>query len=758
MKPEESLDVSPGEFRKRKRETVIVVGLGIVFLLLVWFEIHLFGISQTLPLVHSVFFFGLVNFNIIILLLLLFLLFRNIVKAFAEKEGRLFGRSLKSKLVVSFLSFTLVPTLLMFLVSVFYINSSFDKWFGQKIAGVLRSSIEVTNEFYSNTKKRNYHYASEIAGKVAKLTQPEDIRRALKQMRDEFRLDAVEFYDGASGFRVLAADQEGRRGSFPPVNQEFLDKGADERVEASTIQSFGEGNLVRVVVPAGGRESRAVIVVSTLIPLSLLSKMDDVATAYEEFRDLNPLEYPIKSIYLVILVLMTLLILFCASWVGFYLAKQLTVPLELLGKATRSISRHKFDRVNAVSGSGEINELIVHFNHMTEELEKSEKALRDANIHLQQAIESLDEQNRYVEVVLSNVNTGVIAVDHGGNIQKMNFHAGQLLGIDPAQVVGRPAKEILSKEHYRTFIELLKSMKQHRATTLQKEFRLKIAGRMIPLQMHLSLLKDEKGQDLGQVIVFDDLSMLVNAQRAAAWREVARRIAHEIKNPLTPIKLSAQRLQKKFGGSVSDPAFASATSMIINEVDGLKRLVNEFSNFARMPEVQLTFGSLNKVVEDTVNFYQLSHQGCRFTLRLDADLPEMEFDPEQIKRVLNNLLDNAVAATEGQDDRRIAVETRFEAMVKIARITIDDNGPRVSDEVMERFFEPYFSTKENGTGLGLPIVKRIVEDHNGFVRANRLQPSGTQILLELPVVAERPARRESGAAEETAGAASEERS
>ena len=729
------------EAKKRRRETQTVVVLGITFLLLVWFEVHLFSISQKLPLVHAVFFFGLVNFNIIILLLILFLLFRNIVKAFSEKKGRLFGQSLKSKLVISFLSFSLVPTLLMFLVSVFYINSSFDKWFSLKISGILRNSLEVTNEFYASTKKRNYHYASEISRRVSQAVSDRDIRELLKRLREEYRLDAIEYYGNPVSKRILVTDKETQRDGIPLVSRDFLEKGVLERVETSVIQPFGKGNLVRVIVPAGAIGDPAAIVVSTVIPLSLMSRMDEVASAYEEFRDLNPLEYPIKSIYLIILVLMTLMILFSASWVGFYLAKHLSVPLELLGTATRSISRHKYDKVKAVSGSSEIDELITNFNTMTENLSTSEKALRDANQSLQHALETLDGNNRYLEVVLSSVSTGVVAVDQAGNITKMNIYACQMLNLEGKSVLGRPVQEILSPEYYEIFTELLKTMRKHRATTLQKEFRPTINGRTVPLQMRLSVLKDENGRDLGQVIVFDDLTIVVNAQRAAAWREVARRIAHEIKNPLTPIKLSAQRLQKKFGATVTDPAFASATAMIIEEVDGLKHLVNEFSNFARMPEIQPVFRSLNKVVEDTVNFYQLGQMKVSFKLNIDHSLPSTEFDPEQLKRVLINLLDNAVAATATQESRTVLVETHYDPLLKIAKIVISDNGPAVDDEVIERFFEPYFSTKENGTGLGLPIVKRIIEDHNGFVRASRLKPCGTQILLELPVVIDKAMKR-----------------
>ena len=727
-----------GESRKRKREIVAVLVLTFLFFLLTWFEFKLLGISQQLPFVHSIFFFGLVNFNIILLLLLFFLIFRNIVKVFVERRGKLIGSSLKAKLVAAFAAFASVPTALMFLVSVFYINSSFDKWFSFRMMSVLKNSLEVNQEYIFSSKKKNYHFANQVAKAIDNdAVTAKSLERQLEGYREAYSLDSIEFYPGLFAQRIQVLSKDESLPQIPPVNLEFLRKGITQRAETSTIQPFSEGNLVRVIVPAnvkgikGG--DRGAVVVSSFIPISLMSKMDDISAAHEEFRNVNPLQYPVKSIYLIILVLMTLVILLCATWFGFYLARELSIPLETLGLATRRVSQGDYRPVQLSSGSAEINQLISNFNQMTGNLERSTREVLEANKNTSETLERLDEHSRYVQVVLSNVTTGVISVDQKGIITTVNRHAGQLLNIEPREFIGRPVRQVIDGKYYQLFAELLHTMKEASTDSLQKEIRIEIEGRTIPLQLHLSLLLDEKGNELGKVLVFDDLTVLINAQRAAAWTEVARRIAHEIKNPLTPIKLSAQRLEKKFGEQIKDPVFSSCINMIIRQTDDLKRLVNEFSNFARLPQTRPTLGSLNGAIEEALELYRIAHRELAFKFDGDDQLPNFKFDSDQIKRVLINLLDNAVAAMQDVPDPRVSVRTQYDSLLKLVRVSVLDNGAGIPEAERDRVFEPYYSTKENGTGLGLAIVKRIVEDHNGFIRALANEPRGTKLIIELPV-------------------------
>jgi two-component system, NtrC family, nitrogen regulation sensor histidine kinase NtrY len=724
---------SQQETRKRKREVALVLFLGILLLFLTWFEFKLASISQQLPFYHSIFFFGLVNFNIILILLLFFLVFRNIVKVFVERRGKLIGSSLKSKLIIAFGSFSSIPTALMLLIFVFYINSSLDKWFSVRSTAVLKNSLEVNQEYILTAKKKNYHFANQIAKDLKTGSSREAITKQLEQYRDQFALDAVEYYPSLFGQRSLVLSKDESIPEVPPPSLEFLKKGLSSNSEGSTIQEFAEGNLVRVIVPIEGRGKAGAIVVSSFIPFSLISKMDDISAAYENLRNFNPLQSPLRSIYLIILILMTLVILMCATWFGFYLARQLSIPLESLGLASRRVSQGDYQPVAIVSGSSEINQLIENFNQMIANLDRSKREVLFANKNLTETLERLDEHSRYVQVVLSSVTTGVISVDQHGNVTTINRHAGQLLNIDPDRYIGRHIRTVVDEKYYTIFRETLKEMHRTKTVNKDQEVKVDIGGRTVPLQMNVSLLLDEKGNDLGSVVVFDDLTPLVAAQRAAAWTEVARRIAHEIKNPLTPIKLSAQRLEKKFGSQVKDPAFSSCINMIIKQTDELKALVNEFSQFARLPQAQPLLGSLNKTVEEALFLFQTGHKEISFSFEPDLSLPEFKFDPEQIKRALTNLLDNSVAAVQENRGARVSIRTQYDSLLKIARVAILDNGVGIPESNRARIFEPYFSTKEHGTGLGLAIVRRIVEDHNGFIRALSNEPQGTKIIIELPV-------------------------
>jgi two-component system nitrogen regulation sensor histidine kinase NtrY len=736
MEKETSADITtdPAALQKRRREQWLIVIVGIVFLALTIVLFKLFNLTEELPINHSIFFFGLVNFNIILFLILMFFIFRNIVKNFAEREGGPIGSSLKSKLIAAFVGFSVVPTALMFIVSVFYINNSFDRWFNERISNVLKSSIEVTNNYYFTAKKKNYHFAHQVALGM----QSFDFNRAdriptyLEHQRQRYGLDAVEYYSDLFNERVVVVNKSDGVPSVPITSLEFREKGVKDKSESSMIHHYAEGDLIRVIVPVEGAMGGA-IVVSSYIPLSLVSKMDDITTTLENFRDSDPLAYPIKSIYMIILVLMTLVILLCATWFGFYLARQLSVPLEKLVQATQKVVKGSYEQVNLSSGSPEINRLINNFNQMTDYLEKSETEIQSINTSLRRTLSRLDQHNRYMEVVMSQVTTGVVSVDENEVITMVNQYASRLLKVTSKSVVGRRVREVLKPDYYSVIMEMITTIKKHDVETLHREVQIMIEQRPVILSLAISQLKDEQGKDIGQVLVFDDMSSLLAAQRATAWTEVARRIAHEIKNPLTPISLAAQRLQKKFGDQNSDPAFKDCTQMIIDQVEGLKRLVNEFSQFARMPKSKLTLTNLNQIALEGIELFKQAEQNINIHFNPDPHLPEFLLDADQIQRALTNLLDNAWTSVAAVPDGSIDIETKYDQLAKVARLIVSDNGMGIPPHMKDRIFEPYMTTKKNGTGLGLAIVKRTVEDHNGYVRHFDNQPHGTRFVIELPM-------------------------
>lgn len=710
----------PREERKRKREIVFIFLLSFLVVFLTWFEIRLFSISQQLPFVHSLFFFGLVNVNIILLLLLLSLIFRNVVKVFVERRSKIFGSSLKIKLITAFVAFSTIPTLILLVISVFYINTSFEKWFSLKMVGVLKSSLEVQNSYYFNAKKRNYHFAYEIERELRNPSNQKSIQSSLEILRKRYALDAVEVYKSVDGDRTYSMTTDESLYHLPLAETEFLQKGLRKKVESSTIQQFGDGNLVRVIIPIRTASPARALVVSSFVPLSLTSQMTDVSSAYEEFRDVNPLESPLKSIYIIILLMMTLVILFAAVWFGFYLAKQIATPLVQLGRAVRKVADGDYSTVEVSSGSEEIEYLVDNFNQMT--------------VNLDQTTTRLHETIKYVEVVLGHISTGVISVDKKGTISTINRHAADLLKIEPENFINRPVRELLTVEYFRVFAEMLKSMQEYKLETIRREMTVNVQGESLPLSLNLSILKDVDGEEIGKVLVFDDLTPIVSAQRAAAWTEVARRIAHEIKNPLTPIKLAAERLHRKFGAQIQDQAFRDCIQVIVHQVDDMKNLVNEFSQFARLPQSKPTPGLLNEVLQQTVSLFANAHSEVKFDVKTDTTVPVFKFDLDQIKRVLTNLIDNAVAACAKSAEPTVVVGTEFDSQLKTVRITVVDNGSGIPSQDRQRIFEPYFSTKEGGTGLGLSIVKRVIEDHGGYIRALPNEGQGTKMVIEIPVL------------------------
>ena len=713
------------ELKKRNREIFFIFAISILLAFLVGVEVYIFRSGQNLPSTHVLFFIGLVNINLILVLLLLFLIFRNVVKVFLERRGKIFGSSLKSKLLVYFVSFSVIPTLLVFTISVFYLNSSFEKWFSQRMLSVLRNASEVIDTFISNEKKRGYDYARLISksvdsGRVA-VNQ-----KYVDKMKEQYKLDAIEYYKDVLALnRLVSQDRELDSEIVPPLNLDFLQKGLSDKDEASTIQIFGDYNLLRVMVPV--RSSGGVVVVSKFLNLAPGSKFDDIVGAYQEFHNNSLVEYPLRSIYFIMLIVMTLVILFAAVWFGFYLAKQLSIPLVQLGRATKRVASGDYSQLEIESGSEEINSLIGNFNQMISNLSTSE-------LELQQTIRNLNQYSRYVEIVLKNVSAGVISVDMSGHVTTINRRAGELLNINSVTGVGKHVKSLLSDENYKIFSSIIRSMKENSLTALQKEIRIVVNGETIPLSVNISILKNEDNEEIGRILVFDDMTPIVNAQRAAAWTEVARRIAHEIKNPLTPIRLSAERIMKKFGGQISDPAFQDSIKMIVSQVDDMRILVNEFSQFARLPQIKTIPGQLNDVLGKAAQIYIDNHVQIKFELKLDTSLPEFKFDPDQLRRVFVNLIDNAVSAVQGEADPMIKIQTEYNKVQQVLKISISDNGVGIPQRDKIRVFEPYFSTKEKGTGLGLPIVKSIIEDHSGVIRALDAEPKGTKMYIEIPVI------------------------
>ncbi|MCM0604565.1 MAG: HAMP domain-containing protein [Xanthomonadaceae bacterium] len=733
-----SLD--PRESKKRQRERWAIAVLSLIFIGLTVLEFRLTSVSSQLPFVNSIFFFGLLNLNIIILIALTWLVFRNIGKLFLERRSRILGARLKSKLVVAFITFAIVPTLALFIISTMYINSSFDKWFSLKVQNTLQASIEITNTYYKNADETGLHFAAHIAKLIAKNVEnnpkfiPLDptnphIKEFLEAQRELLALHSVEFYTEVLDERIHTYQKHDANQAlfYPRLSLDLLQKGFRGEKE-SIVENVGSGDLVRSIVLVKSLEdghALGVLVVNTYVPVSLVSKKDEISSVFLDYQETNPLKYPIKTTYLVILVTITLVIVFVAIWMGLYLARELTVPVERLVHGAQAVGAGNLDVQIEASGKDEIAVLIQSFNKMIRDLKDSRVGLTERRIQL--------------ETVLANVGTGVLVTDAKGMITTFNRAAAGLLERDSKDLLGIHYSKVLTGESA-PLIELISTCLTESENNGENEVTQwnYQGGKEAKTLAAVGTPLHDNNANWGVVVVIDDLTMLMKGQREMAWREVARRIAHEIKNPLTPIKLSAQRLQRRLVNLTGKDGqlLQECTATIIKHTDELKEMVNEFSSFARFPEVHLAPHSLNEALTEVVQLYSAAHPGVEFAYKPETRIPVFPFDRDQIKRVIINLIDNAVSAIQnsGIPHHRgiLKIESHYNEKLQIAAIMVEDNGLGMTEEVRSRVFEPYFSTKQEGTGLGLAIAKRIVNDHNGFIRVQSSEGKGTVFIIELP--------------------------
>ena len=510
--------------------------------------------------------------------------------------------------------------------------------------------------------------------------------------------------------------------------------------EITNIQSTGKGDIIRGVVPIYSsfnyKDIVGVVVVNYYIPQSLVNKMEEITGAYEEYKQLKAFKNPIKGSYLMVFLLITLIIIFAGTWFGFHLAKDITVPIQKLAEGTQAIAQGDLNfKIVGIKARDEIGMLVNSFNKMTDDLKFSNERLAEANISLQKGNIELDRRRGYIETVLESIATGVISVDKDGRITTFNSSAEKILGIPASDVIGKHYQSALHLLPLDKVQELINRMRSQGKAAIEEELQVELNNKLLRLGLNITALRDEDNNYLGLVIVFEDLTELIKAQRVAAWQEVAKRIAHEIKNPLTPIQLSAQRLRKKFHENASDfnKIFDECTNTIIHEVNSIKSLVNEFYNFARMPASRPAPNDLHEIINEVVPLYRSAHKDINIINNFAEDLPVINVDKEQFKRVFVNLFENAVEAMNNKG--RVWVNTHYDSDLNLVKVEVADEGAGINPDDKDKLFLPYFSKKKTGTGLGLAIVNRIIADHSGYIRVTDNKPKGTTFIIELPVKA-----------------------
>lgn len=481
--------------------------------------------------------------------------------------------------------------------------------------------------------------------------------------------------------------------------------------------------IVPVTLRIGSRDEpvRGVLVVDSFVPEAFSRTLQGLSRAFTDYQELRQFRNPIRQSYLLVFFMITIMIVFGAVWFGLYLARRITRPLLALEKATEEVARGNLAIRIPLTGEEEFGVLVESFNQMTSDLALSNETLTNTNFEL-------SHRREYMEKVLEHIGNGVFSLNRHKIVTTFNRSAEEILGIPRSFVLGRPLGEVLHPAFHVFDSWVDRAL---RSSTLQVEEEVVVAAE--PVQTFRMRYNRFEDPDAGAVVVFDDVTTLVNAQKALAWREVAQRIAHEIKNPLTPIQLAAERLKRKFSDNAPDfpGVFDESIQTIISEVQGIKHLVDEFSTFARLPESRPALTSVEPVLLDSVVLYRSAHREVDFVLDVSPGLPDLWIDVKAFRRVFSNLFENAISAMKEKGALRIRVSSADSP--DFLRIVVEDDGPGIPPEAIDKIFLPYFSTRESGMGLGLAIVQRIVSEHRGTISYSPGVSGGSRFVIDLPV-------------------------
>ena len=726
--------------RGKRREWILILFAVFLLILIPQMESHLVELTHQLPISNSIITLAIINLNILLVLLFLFLIFRNLFKLILERRRGVPGAKLRSKLVGAFIALSLVPTMLLFFVSAGFISSSIDSWFNKQVEKALDESLEVAQTYYRNSEANALYYADQLSNRIKKekLLNEENLpqlKQLIKAKQEEYNLGIVEVFSSTHEELVRVANPKLPIIKITTATSDPVREGL-QGVRFSQITPVGKADLIRGIVPVQSnwnpKDIVGVVVVNYYVPYSLINKMKEIAASVDQYKQTRSIKDQIQQSYVIVLLLIALIIIFLATWFGFHLARGITVPIQELATATTQVASGDLDIQLQTRSTDEIGTLVNAFNKMTSDLRQGRIEVINANHELQNSNLELDRRRNYMEIVLANVTAGVISIDRSGKLTTINKSAERMLRLDSEKMLGKDFREVIPAVYMPKITALLKELFYAENGTVRQQTTISIGNEKYTLMLNLTTLRDKHNNFLGTVVVFDDLTQLYKAQRMAAWREVARRIAHEIKNPLTPIQLSAQRLRRRYLSRFADDdhVFDDCTRMISDQVDELKNLVNEFSSFARMPATKPSVNNLNNVIEECLTLYREAHKDILFKSGLDTNLPDTKFDREQIKRVIINLLENAVAAINGEGV--VDINTTYNSELQIIALTIADSGCGIPADDKARLFEPYFSTKKTGTGLGLAIVSTIIADHNGYIRVRDNKPKGSMFIIELP--------------------------
>ncbi len=701
-----------GQSRTNLKKTILLVGM-VLFLLvgLTVLEVTLQGKKGPSLLPTNVVIFALINLNILMLMVFMLLLGRNLIKLYFERKRGAIGSRFKTKLVLAFVGLSIVPTLMLFLVASGIITSLVDSWFSVQQDLFMHESLAISQEYLERWKDDAKRIFSALDNcTFLRVESPHLTSDSLRRAAKEHGAKLIEVF--SKDATLLAQSRYKPRYSTP----------RDLVIECLKERGKVVGEEMKRSYKVFVKGDDRVMVVTYKIPSSVRHSLTTITNIYRGYQEMKSVSRSVKWLYIISFMVVTMLILFSSMWMGLQIAKGITVPIEALARATEDVAAGDLDVSVGVKADDEIGILVNSFNSMTSELKKNRKRL--------------EEGKRYIETVLESVATGVISLDKEGKIISINAAARALLGLEEeARFEGESYRALLSQGPFQSLMETIRDALRQGDGSGRNEVRLVREEGVSILNVGVTPIYDPEGRYDGMVIVLEDMTELAKAQRASAWEEVARRVAHEIKNPLTPIKLSAQRMRRRVG-QVELPqdekrVIDHCLDTIIDQVDLMRNMVNEFHQFARFPKISPVPCNVEEIVDEVRTTYHSSHPKVEISVERVGELPQVMLDKGQMKRVLMNLVDNAIESMKGKG--RVEIRLLKDETSNQLVIEVKDEGEGVPAGDRELIFQPYFTTKEGGTGLGLAIVNRIVTDHGGYIRVRPNRPRGSVFVIELPV-------------------------
>ena len=727
--------------KKRKRTTYTIFGVIIALIVSTLVENYFLQAEANSSIANNILVLAVFNIIIILLFILIILITRNLIKVYNERKSKIIGSKFQTKLIIAFLILALVPSILLFIVASKLFTFSIGNWFNLRTEQTLQYSMDIARDYYSElegralSKTKNLEHFIKNDNLYLKANRKQ-LRTLIQDKIAEYDLAGIIIYDNNLK-KIVSTIDPTLLSPTTELNYGSLIQKSIDGEGVTEIQMTQGRNIMVVVVPLTEMVNKEISIwgyILTLNPAhkSSLSKVETIKNTYQDYKQQSFLKLPVSANYYITFLLITLLILFSAIWLGFYMARGITIPIQQLAEGTRRITEGDLNFKIGVRATDEIGLLVDSFNTMTGELNESRINAQQANENLKEINIELDRRRNYIETILDSIGAGVVSIDKKGLITTFNKAAERILHLSSEDIFGSNYKDALDYSYHKPIRKLIHKMNTQNQISIEEQIDFRVDDTNITLLINIQVLAGVSKKYRGMVIVFEDLTQLIKTQKIAAWKEVAQGIAHEIKNPLTPIQLNTQRLKKKYYENREDFArvFDESINIISQEVEGMKNLLNEFLKFSRMPTPDPKPTSLHKIINDILISYSEHDKNIQIKKSLDPNLAQLSIDPEQIRRVLINLFENATDAID--NGGIIQISTKILSGKKWVRIEFSDNGVGISSADREKLFLPHFTTKKRGTGLGLAIVNRIIIDHNGTIKVQDNYPQGTKFIIDLP--------------------------